>query len=91
MGSDPEKLFSYEMMQDHFRKYAKYSLVMAMLMLQLMTAEKSNGVNLDEFAAKVNETNNVDIFSVFRSENSRDNLHKRLQGVVDDMVRLGYI
>ena len=88
MGSDPEKLFPFALMQEHFRKFTKYSLVLATLMLQVMTAEKPNCVNLDEFSA--NETD-TDLFVGFRSNDSRHKLHKRLQDVVTDMVRLDYL
>lgn len=86
-------------MQEHFRKYAKFGLVLSTVLLPMITTEKGNGLDLDELAAnfeKCKENNCVDsqdleAFNTFISENSRNKFNKRQRDVVVDMVRLGYV
>lgn len=90
LGSDPEKLFPFDLMQQHFRKFARYGLLMATGLLPMITADSGNVVNLDNFFEDINNGKEVDS-SVFVSDASRKRLNKRLRDVVVDMVRLNYI
>lgn len=90
LGSDPEQLFSYSLMQEHLRKFGKIGLIFAANTLPIITAERGNTINLDE-AANDMANKNVDAFDNLISEKSRDKHNKRLKGVVADMVRLEYI
>lgn len=91
MGSDPEKLFPFALMMDHFRKFAKYGLIMATAVLPIITMERGNGLDLDEVANIVENHETLDIFDEVISENSRSEFNRRLRDVVIDMIRLEYI
>lgn len=99
MGSDPEKLFPYAVMQEHFRKYAKFGLILSTVLLPMITTERGTGLDLDELAAnfeKGKENNfedskDLEAFNSFISDNSRNKFNKRLRDVIVDMVRLEYI
>ncbi|XP_055296576.1 uncharacterized protein LOC129565584 [Sitodiplosis mosellana] len=99
LGSDPEKLFPFAVMLEHFRKYAKFGLVLSTVLLPMITTDRGNGLDLDELAVKFekNKENNfenkedLDAFNSFISDNSRIKFNKRLRDVVIDMVRLGYV
>lgn len=90
LGSDPDKLFPYELMLEHFRKFAKFGLVLANCLLPMITADDRNGINIDELCDEINSGKEVDT-KVFISEQSEKKLNKRLRDVVVDMVRLEYI
>lgn len=90
MGSDPEKLFPFSLMLDHFQKFAKFGLILSTVLLPMMTSDDGNGIDLDKIAEDVQNGKEVDK-DAFISENSRKKFNKRLRGVVIDMVRLGYI
>lgn len=87
MGSDPETLFPYSMMQEHFRKFGKFGLISSTVLLPIITADRGNGIDLDEAADK----RNVNIFEGFFSDSSRERFNKRLRDVIVDMVRLEYV
>ncbi|XP_055296577.1 uncharacterized protein LOC129565586 [Sitodiplosis mosellana] len=99
LGSDPEKLFPFAVMLEHFRKYAKFGLVLSTVLLPMITTDRGNGLDLDELAVKFekNKENNfenkedLDAFNSFISDNSRNKFNKRLRDVVGDMARLGYV
>lgn len=90
MGSDPEQLFSFETMQDHFRKFGKFGMILSTMLLPMMTAESGMTVDLDALSDKVVDGGEFD-GSVFVSEKSRNRLATRLRDVIIDMVRLDYI
>lgn len=96
LGSDPEALFPFDLMQEHFRKFGKFGLILAAMLLPMITADPDFGVNLDEFADQVSDYKDgkaeLDMKdNPFLSEKSKMKLNKRLRGVAIDMVRLGYI
>lgn len=86
-------------MQEHFKKYAKFGLILSTVLLPMITTEQGNGLDLDELAVnfeKGKENNfedgkDFEAFNSFISDNSRNKFNKRLRDVVVDMVRLGYI
>lgn len=90
LGSDPDKIFPYSKMLDHFRKFARYALIMATQLVPLITREAGNKVDLDKAANNMDKLDNVDIYGSV-SENSLKKYHKHLRDVIIDMVRLEYI
>lgn len=90
MGSDPEQLFSFKTMQEHFRKYARFGLIMSSMLLPMLTSDSGTVVDLDGLSDAIKNGEEVDA-SVFTSEASLTRMYKRLRDVVADMVRLEYI
>lgn len=56
LGSNPDTLFSYEMIQEHFRKYAKYDLVLSAALLPMIISDKGNKVDLGELAGNMEKS-----------------------------------
>lgn len=83
LGSDPDQIFPYSKMLDHFRKFARYGLMIATLLIPILTTDIGNGIEMDNLKE--------DVFSGFDTENSVEKYHKRLRDVIIDMVRLEYI
>lgn len=90
MGSDPEKLFSYPLMMEHFRKFARFGLILSTVLLPMITSDAGNGLDLDGIKEETTDDKGADS-EYFISERSRQKLNERLRGVVIDMLRLGYI
>lgn len=90
LGSDPEKLFPYTLMLEHFKKFAKFGLILSTALLPMMTSEDGHGIDIDEIAEDVKNGKEMDT-NVFISEKSRNKFNTRMRGVVSDMVKLGYI
>ncbi|XP_055296842.1 uncharacterized protein LOC129565714 [Sitodiplosis mosellana] len=53
LGSEPEKLFPYALMLEHFRKFAKFGLFMGVMCLPLLKSEKGNAIDLDGYSEGV--------------------------------------
>lgn len=77
-------------MLEHLRKFGKFGLIMATMLLPLITSEEGAAPNLDDLANKIQENGEMDE-NVFITDNTKDELNKRLRDVVVDMVRLNYL
>lgn len=81
VGSDPEKLFSFIDFQRHLIKYGKYGLLMAPNMLQVITADRDDVMDLDI------ESENFEGFV----KKSGDTFNTRMRDVIKDAVAFGYL
>lgn len=90
MGSNPDKLFPFALMQEHLKKVGSFGLLTAMTVLPIITADSGNVVDMDEMMEKFKDGEDFDA-NVFISHESQKRLNKRLRDVVIDMVRLNYI
>lgn len=90
LGSDAANIFQYSELLEQLRKYGKFGLIAASLMLPMLTSEAGNTPDLDELAEEVSSGKDIDT-NVFISNRSRNTFMKRLREVVMDMARLEYI
>lgn len=90
LGSDPEMLFPYITMLEHFRKFGKFGLVLAFILLPILTKDTETQIDLDGLADEITKGKEIDA-NVFMSDASTKRFNSRLHGVVVDMDRLGYI
>lgn len=89
LGSDP-KLFPLELMLEHFRKFAKFGLVLSTVLLPMITSEIGSGLDLDGMGDQSSNKDGANA-NDFISNRSRIKLMERLRDVIIDMVRLEYI
>lgn len=90
MGSDPEKLFPYDLMQEHLRKFARYGLILSTVLLPVITCENDYVPDFESIGENVEKGTLEDPSSIV-TENSLKKMNKRFRDIVDDMVRLNYI
>lgn len=90
LGSDPEKLFPFTMMQEHLRKCAKYGFILSTVVLPVITTEREFTLNLDEIG-ECAENGTLESDNMLISERSLKKMNKRLRDIVADMMRLEYI
>lgn len=91
LGSDVEKLYPYSAMLDQFRKFGKFGLYMASLLLPMLTADASAVPDLDELSVDMQNDDKDVNANIFKSEGSDERFAKRLGGVFYCMDRLGYL
>lgn len=78
-------------MLEHLRKFAKYGLILATVLLPVITSEIEFGLDFDEFAKGIEDGTLKTDKDEFVTERSLMNLNKRLRDVIADMVHLNYI
>lgn len=84
LGSNPEEIFPYSALEDQLRKFGKYGLVSASILVPLFTS----GDGAEQFTENLQN-----------SEDDNDNAapelpvacKQRLRDIVADMYNLGYI
>lgn len=79
LGSDVEKLFPFQLMQEHFQKFARLALLLSSIMLPILITE-----NDDETTTNVNDV-------IYSNIIEHSELNDRLRDIIIDMVQLGYI
>lgn len=89
LGSDPEKLFPFDLMLKHLQKCAKYGFIMSTVLLPVLTSESDYGLDFDEIAESVES--GKPISNILITDSTFKELNQRLRDIVDDMVRLNYI
>lgn len=68
LGSDPKKLFPYDIFVEHMKKFSAYGILMAMMVLHLMLSDSDEVPNIAESQSEVDmeawryETRNVDLY-----------------------------
>lgn len=85
LGSDPDKLFSYDTFMSEMNKYGKYAAIVGTLLLPLLGADVNAIPNLDEITA------NSDVQAFAMSEESQIVFDKNVKDFVGDLVEFGYI
>lgn len=78
-------------MLEHFRKFGKFGLVLATILLPLLTKDGGQDIDLDGISDAV-KSGEVDLnTNMFMTDSSTKRFNKRLREVVIDMARLEYI
>lgn len=88
MGSDTEKIFSYDDLLDQLRKYGKYGLVMATIQLHFHTTQRMD--DLDKSAEEIKNMEHIE-FNTVAEIKPNDEYMKRMRDVIIDMIDLEYI
>lgn len=96
LGSDPVKLFPYELMMEHFQKFGKYGLIMASTLLPTITADCGREMNFSDESPEPDHISNKQMQSNLKnhplvSNSSLMRFNERIRDVAADMVRLGYV
>lgn len=92
LGSDPEKLFSFNDLLGELKRYGRFGLILAPILLQIITTKPSDIPNMDEFADNIaNNTKSVEeTIAEFANNSTLDEYNRRVREVVKDGLLLNY-
>lgn len=88
LGSDPDKLFTFENLHDELRRYGNYLLTLTPLWVVLACAKPNEIANLDEIFEN-SDRSNKDLVAEL-SEKGQAEFNQRINDLLEDIVRLGY-
>lgn len=77
-------------MLEHFRKFAKFGLIMASVLLPVITCENGYKPDFEAISEDVEKGTLADPSEII-TESSLKRMNKRLRDIVYDMVKLKYI
>lgn len=90
LGSDADKLFTYEDLQGELKRCGVYALMMAPLLLQVMQANSSEIPNIDEeFDKAANGESKIELVKGL-SSGGQSEFDRRINEVYEDVIKLGY-
>lgn len=92
LGSDPEKLFSFNDLQGELKRYGRFGLLLAPVLLQIITSKASDIPDMDDFAEQMaNNTKTLEeSVAAFSSTGTVDQYNQRVRDVVKDGILLSY-
>lgn len=90
MGSDANKLFSYDDLQDQLKKFGSYALIISPMLLHILTTKSEDIPDLDKFAEEMKDKSPEEVMKGFLQSGSHDLYNTRLRDVFQDVLRLGY-
>lgn len=92
LGSDPDKLFTFNDLQDQLKICGKFVLIMPPLLLQIMMADANDVCNLDELSVRKDNGENIKVSLVTGiNGKSKAEYIRRVKGLLDDVLRLNLI
>ncbi len=92
LGSDPEKLFSFNDLQGELKRYGRFGLLLAPILLQIITSNPSDIPDMDEFAEDManNKKTLDESMAAFANNSSLETYNQRVRDVVKDGILLSY-
>lgn len=90
MGSDPNKLFTFDDLQDQFKKFGRYALIIAPMLLHILTTKPDDIPDLDNLAEDFKDKPLEEGMKAWMDIAPLDKYNARVRDVVQDILRLGY-
>lgn len=90
LGSDPERLFSYNDLQNELKRYGKFGVIMAPALLRVMLADPKDIRNYEDLGSPEEEEKHVRTIGI-SAEDTLIAYRKRLIDLTTDIVNFGYL
>lgn len=90
LGSDPDKLFTFNDLKSELKKCGEYALLMAPVGLLLTQADSNNPIELNSEFENISEGGGVQFVSGLSADSQRE-YNRRLNELYEDIVKYGYI
>lgn len=91
LGSDPEKLFSYDDFQRELRKFGEFPLLFGPMIIQIRIAEAADILDLDEYSERVDKGElDADLLGDFNEENQII-YNTLINDLVNDLIKYKFI
>lgn len=90
LGSNPDELYSFEQFQTQLKKFGEYMLLYAPIMFTLRLAEAKDFMDLDEYAERLENGEDVVITYPFEGDTQKK-YHNLVNDNVIDLLRYGYV
>lgn len=91
LGSDPDKLYSYENFRMQMKKYSDYALLLVPLIITIRVAQAKDVSNLDDFAESLERGDENAAFVNKFDGDTLIEFSKQINGFVADLVDYGYV
>lgn len=91
LGSNPEKLFSYDDFQNELKKYGNFAYLMSPILVRMCLTDPEDVINLDEYSEKSAKGENaVNLVTNNLKADVEARYKERMVDLINDLVRYGY-
>lgn len=90
LGSDPNKLYTYENFQNELRKTREYVMLRGLMMVQIKLASVEEVTNIDEYSELIDRGVDVDLINL-TDEQSLSEYSRLVNEITTDLFDYGYI
>lgn len=90
LGSDPNKLYTYENFQNQLRKSGEYVMLRGLMMVQIKLASAEEVTNIDEYSELIDRGVDVDLINL-TDEQSLLEYSRLVNEITTDLFDYGYI
>lgn len=90
LGSDPDKLYTFEHFQMEMKKFGKFALLTGPFVIQFNVANAKDIRDLDEYSERVENGEEADILNDF-DEETQMAYSKQINDLVEDLLKYGYV
>lgn len=90
LGSDPQKLFSYDDLQSELQRHGEFALLCAPMIAQVRFVKSEDVSGLDDYAERVKNGEDVKFVNDFDEETQAE-FDKFVNDAVVDLVERGYV
>lgn len=92
LGSDPDKLFTFNDLQNQLKVCGKFAITMPPLLLQVMMADANDVRNLDELCVEMDNSDdkNATLITGINGKTKAE-YTRRIKGLLDDILRLNLV
>lgn len=90
LGSDPEKLYSYENFQKELKKFGYFALLTGPMIAQIRVAGAEDIRDLDDYSERVDRGETADLLNDFGEETAAV-FSKLMNDLVTDLLKYEYI
>lgn len=92
LGSDAQKLFTYDNLQDQLRRFSIYAMYVAPIIIGIVTSDQNNVPDVDEVVRRIeiltkDPTADVNLDEFFEEN---DSYRHRMSSMIRDMVRMEF-
>lgn len=89
LGSDADRIFTYDDFQGQLKKYGKYAFVLAPVEVQYFLSDPNTLPDFDEASEKMSKED-VDMLSAKFNEETQRVYAQNVNDLLEDLVDLGY-
>ncbi|CAH1718396.1 unnamed protein product [Chironomus riparius] len=92
LGSDPAIVFPRDIFESHLKKFGKFGLAMAIILVPMVTSDADDAPEIDDVADafKDNKDQSGDVMN-FTTAKTLKVYEQRMMGIFEDMYNYGYI
>lgn len=91
LGSDPDRLITFDDLQAQFKQFSKFGVIMAPMLLKLIVSDPKNIVDMDKFADNLDMNSDESKHIATFNETTEHRYKERVADVINDAFAYGWI